>query len=185
MLTFSNSKNVLFRIYILLKAIWGEIRSMYKKIIETFQRFMEVINDLWTMHICEIVWGDTDKGDRVLVLHESNLLEGDSQLKEKQSRLKWWDAMKIMREESAFCSRIKKGCVDAWRPMKAKHQKGYVVGFTCWHFLVFHLHMYNILFKNFYKLHGYERKRECLIEGVFNKPWRWCLISTYVCLYPC
>lgn len=46
MLTFSNSKNVLFRIYILLKAIWGEIRSMYKKIIETFQRFMEVINDL-------------------------------------------------------------------------------------------------------------------------------------------
>lgn len=102
----------------------------------------------------------------------------------RKSRLKWWDTMKIMREESAFCSRIKKGCVDAWRPMKAKHQKGYVVGFTCWHFLVFHLHMYNILFKNFYKLHGYERKRECLIEGVFNKPWRWCLISTYVCLYP-
>lgn len=160
MLTFSNSKNVLFRIYILLKAIWGEIRSMYKKIIETFQRFMEVINDLWTIHICEIVWGDMDKGDRILVLNESNLLEGDSQLKEKQSRFKWQDIMTIMREVNAFCSRIKKGCVDTRRPMKAKHQKDYEVGFNCWYFLVFNLHMYNILLKNFYKLHDYERKRE-------------------------
>ena len=122
MLSFSNSKNVLFRIYILLKAIWWEI-NMYKKIIETFQRFMEVINDLWTIYICEIVWGDTDKGDRVLVLHESNLLEGDSQLKEKQSRLKWQDTMTIMREVSAFCSRIQSGRVDARRPWKHSTKK--------------------------------------------------------------
>lgn len=160
MLTFSNSKNVLFRIYILLKAIWGEIRSMYKKIIETFQRFMEVINDLWTIHICETVWGDMDKGDRVLVLNESNLLEGDSQLKEKQSRFKWQDVMAVMGEVSAFCSRTERGCVDARRPTKAEHPKGYEVGFKCWYCPVFNLHMYNILLKNFYKLHDYERKRE-------------------------
>lgn len=123
MLTFSNSKNLLFRICILLKAIWWEIKSMYKKIIETFQRFMEVLNDLWTIHICEVVWGDTDKGDRVLVLHESNLLEGDSQLKAKQSRLKWQDTMTIMREVSAFCSRIQSGRVDSRRPWKQSTEK--------------------------------------------------------------
>lgn len=46
MLTFTNSKNVLFRIYILMEAIWGEISSIYRKINETFQRFMEGKNDL-------------------------------------------------------------------------------------------------------------------------------------------
>lgn len=79
--------------------------------------------------------------------------------------------MTVMRKVSAFCGRIKNGSVDTRRSVKSKHQKDNEVGFNCWYFLVFLLNMHNIL-KNFYKLHGYERKKkqcECLIEGVFNK----------------
>ena len=68
--------------------------------------------------------------------------------------------MTVMGEVSAFFSRVKKGCVDTRRPTKAEHPKGYEVRFNCWYFPVFNLRMYNILLKNFYKLHDYERKRE-------------------------
>lgn len=65
--------------------------------------------------------------------------------------------MTIMKKVSVFCGKRETGCVDMRRPVKAKHQQDNEVGFNCWYFLVFLLHMHNTLLKNFYKLHSYTR----------------------------
>lgn len=132
------------------------------------------------------MWGKAVKARQYSDSERVHFIRGWQSVKKNKSILKWHTILTVgMWRVSTFLWWDKWWLCRSEKTCERKASEDNEVGLSCWYILVYLLQMRNRLHKNFSSCPVMKEKKSeylILIGGIFNKPWKWCLIPPYTLL---